>query len=575
MATLEDPTSVDSPAWRRFRRLLVGLIICRGLVYLCILPPFEAWDEYQHVGYVEHLRQTGRTPILNETAYPTKLLSKVIAFPQCHYALEQIGHLGAVGYADYWGRGGRERFQPIPRRIGWVPGPVPLYQAQHGPLAYRLALPFYVGLGGAAELRRSVGGLRLLNVLLTGASAWVAIGAIGRLMRSRRDAALVGLLIALHPLFLLNGARVANDALGVFLATLTIASALELPGRRPLLSGLGVGLLAGLAIAAKTVHFGILPFLGICWLLLVVGRREIPRGRSVLVGLAMAVGCGLVIGPDLRWNLQHYGMPTIMQEALVNRRNGKTGRDLLTTALGMNWRSQLLNLWLRWSMLAGGWSFLDTSYRWVWRYRHLVVLSLIGWGWLVRPSSRRRPSPFRSGRTPWAIVALGMGYTVALAGHMVQSTLAWGTSSTNSWYACATTPWYLALIVGGALCWPVGRLRFAAPIALAVTFASAEGILIWGAMIPTYGGGVGTWEALRRIATLQPSALGTATLVVAEVGTLILFARGLVGWWAWPEVEPPRGITASMGWRTDLAQDFQRPGGDVATVPDQADARAV
>ena len=558
MATPAGPSAGDAPAWNRFRRLLVGLVVCRGLVYLCVLPPFEAWDEYQHVGYVEHVRRTGRTPVLNETTYPASLLPGVIAFPQCKYALEQIGHLGAVGYADYWALGGREGFHPMPRPLGRDPGPVPLYQAQHGSLSYRLAVPLYVALGGAAQLRRSVGGLRLANVLLTAAAVWVATGAIGRLMRSRKDAALVGLLIALHPLFLINGARVANDALGVFLATLTIAAALELPGRRPVARGVGVGLLAGLAIAAKTVHFGLVPFLGVCWLLMVATRREVPKRRALLAGVGMATGCLLVILPDLRWNLAHYGMPTIMQEALVNRRNGKTGADLLATALRMKWRPQLLNLWLRWSMLAGGWSFLDTSYRWVWRYRHLVVAGLVGWAWLVVPRSRRRPAPFRSARTPLAIVALGGGYTGALAGHMVQSTLAWGTSSTNSWYACAATPWYLALIVGGALCWPVGRLRFALPVALAVTFVAAEGVLVWGAMVPTYAGGVGGWEALQRLATLQMTPLGTPTLLLAQACTLFLFARALFAWGTMREVEPARVAAATAGWRGDAGHRVSR-----------------
>ena len=43
--------------WRRLRVLLVALVVCRGVVLLSILPPFEGWDEYQHVAYVEHMRR--------------------------------------------------------------------------------------------------------------------------------------------------------------------------------------------------------------------------------------------------------------------------------------------------------------------------------------------------------------------------------------------------------------------------------------------------------------------------------------------------------------------------------------
>ena len=50
--------------WRRLRVFLVALVVCRGIVVLSILPPFEGWDEYQHVAYVEHMRQTGQALLL-------------------------------------------------------------------------------------------------------------------------------------------------------------------------------------------------------------------------------------------------------------------------------------------------------------------------------------------------------------------------------------------------------------------------------------------------------------------------------------------------------------------------------
>ncbi len=60
--------------WPRLRLLLVTLVLCRGLVVVCALPPFEAWDEYQHVAYVQHIAETGRSAILHETKVPASLL---------------------------------------------------------------------------------------------------------------------------------------------------------------------------------------------------------------------------------------------------------------------------------------------------------------------------------------------------------------------------------------------------------------------------------------------------------------------------------------------------------------------
>ena len=145
-------------------------MICRGLVILCVMPPFEAWDEYQHVGYVEHVRETGRAAVLNETMVPQALLEEVVKFPQPQHAVdEQLKHHGAVGYASYWGD---------PAQAQYRGGTLPLYQAQHSSLYYRIAAPFFGVLGGVKNLRASVAGLRFLNVLLTAAAVWVVAGRV-------------------------------------------------------------------------------------------------------------------------------------------------------------------------------------------------------------------------------------------------------------------------------------------------------------------------------------------------------------------------------------------------------------
>ena len=85
------------------RWLLVGLVLCRGLVLLCVMPPFEGWDEYQHVGYVEHVRQTGQAAVIGETMVPPAVLEAAVQFPQPRHAVDdQLKPHGAVGYSTYW-----------------------------------------------------------------------------------------------------------------------------------------------------------------------------------------------------------------------------------------------------------------------------------------------------------------------------------------------------------------------------------------------------------------------------------------------------------------------------------------
>jgi hypothetical protein len=63
--------------------------------------------------------------------------------------------------------------------------------------------------------------------------------------------------------------------------------------------------------------------------------------------------------------------------------------------------------------------------------------------------------------------------------------------------------------------------------ALVGSYVVSEQSMLWTKMLPTYSGGVAGWEALRRIAQLQPPFLGTATLVAAlAVAGLLLIGLG-------------------------------------------------
>src|SRR5262245_38864012 len=162
--------------WFWFRTLLVALVVARGLVYLSVMPLFEGWDEYEHVGYVVHVLATGRPAVLGQTNVPASLIAPLVRYPlpKCVVDL-QLGRLGAVDYRSYWSSAERPTLRP---------GLMELYEAQHASWYYRVAAPLFKALGGVADLRTSVGGLRLLNLTFLAASVWIALGVIGRLVSS-------------------------------------------------------------------------------------------------------------------------------------------------------------------------------------------------------------------------------------------------------------------------------------------------------------------------------------------------------------------------------------------------------
>ena len=520
--------------WRRMRLLLVALVVCRGVVVLSILPPFEGWDEYQHVAYVEHMRQTGQAPIAGQTTVSPALLSELVKFPQPAGAIKDtLRGIGAVDYSTFWNRLGStsewRSSEDVRSRT------VLLYQAQHSPFFYRLAVPLFVTLGGVQNLRWSVAGMRLMNIGLIAAAVWVSLEILRRILKRERDAALIGMAIAAHPLFLMNGARVANDALGVFLATLAVASSLSLvsltDARRLALHGAATGCLIGLAILAKATNFALVPFAAICWLMLLIRLRLKGMGAP-LAALALGLGLLAVIQSEVRFNFEHYGSFTPMQEVLVNQRGGRTTADLLKTASTVDWPRTMSQLWDRELFFVGGWSFMRSNPRLVMMYRDLVHLGLTGWiGLGVILAVRRRDlwkSVYSASCVPIACIALVLSYTAALGYHTVQSKLAWGEPSTGSWYASPALPWFLVLVAGGVMSLPLGRcLRSAVPLGLAGVSLAAEATGIFGQMIPKYTGWAPWSLALNRLAWLQPPWLGTPTLllaIAAEVTVLAVIA---------------------------------------------------
>ncbi len=511
----------------RLKLILVTLVLCRGLVLLCVIPPFEGWDEFQHVAYIVHLSETGKRPILGETIVPRSLQSRLSSFPHGPYALKMLRSTGAVDYTTFWAR---PALATQKAAVLADSTPLSLYQAQHGPFFYTLAAPLFALGGGVRDLKTSIGVVRLFNLLLTAASVWIALGIIERLIADRALYGLCGLLIALQPLFLINGVRVANDALGVFLATAAVAAALDRRTFRSRVSTFALGLVIGLATLAKSVHFGLIPFVMICALMAHLsdqlgrspGRRWFPALGATLVIFA---GFLLTTCAEFRENQGRYGSWTIMQESVQNRRAGRGVTDLVRAAGSVRWIKWTRDLWLRKNVMAGGWSWAGDNNRMQDRHELLVGIALAGWAWTLRRRPRARVAAVLADqRAPLLCVALCISYSAALAYHTVQSQLSWGMPTTNPWYAAAALPSFMLLVAAGAYFWPVGRLRFVLPLVIALYYLQTESSVVLGSMTSLYTARAEWTIAMARLAFLQPAFLGTPTLLAAIGGVIVVSA---------------------------------------------------
>jgi len=531
--------------WSRFRLLLTVLVIARGVVLLCVMPPLEGWDEYQHVGYIQYVIENGRDPVFGEACVPASVLRGVAAFPHGASAIEQIGGHGAVRPAEFWAGGAR------PGGDGALPLVV-LYQAQHASLYYRVARPVFEAAGGVNDLRASVGALRLANVVLAAGAVWMVLGGLGRWCRDRRHAALIGLIVAVQPLFVINAARVANDGLAVFLATVVIVWAMELDERRLWRRSVAIGLVVGLAILAKTVNLALLPFVVGCVLLLVV-RGRVRVGAAVVGLVLFAAGAAVVTQHYFRFNLARFGVMTPMQEALANRAEGRDADELATAAGEVRWGRFMRNMWLKRWMWMGGWSFVATPRLFRDACEVTCDLGLLGWLFMLRRRAREERRVFAAPLVALRAFWLCVCFAVALCWHGIQSQAAWGTTSTNVWYAAAAFAWWIMVIYCGAMGWPGGWWKYVIPLHLAWLFVLTQAVGIFGAMVRMYANvGLGA-EALRRLASLQPGWLGTGTLVGASTLCAILIIAALAGW-----VGAVREGAATGSLARDLDQPIRR-----------------
>ena len=56
---------------------LIAAFLARSPLYLSVFPPFEGWDEPQHLAYIVHLDENGAIPVMNAAAYRLALKTAV------------------------------------------------------------------------------------------------------------------------------------------------------------------------------------------------------------------------------------------------------------------------------------------------------------------------------------------------------------------------------------------------------------------------------------------------------------------------------------------------------------------
>ncbi len=505
--------------WPHYCALLVVIFLLRAVFVLSILPPFEGWDEYQHLAHIAFISENGRSPVLGDDNVPESLYSALVSMPHSALGVSQLADLGARDYEAFWS-------QIAPPRVNPDARPIRLYQAQQSPLYYWCMVPIYAWCGGADRVLGVITILRLMNILLSAASVWIALRVVGRLMKDGPVRYLCALLVALQPLFLVNAARVANDAMAIFFGTLAVWALLVLM-RRDFWPGVFIGGIAlGLGILSKATILSLAPFAVLAFVLpWLTGRLSFKRvaGGGLLCLLLVVV----ITFRYFQFNHEHYGVLTPLQESLENRAAGRTLGDAVQTARGIDWWGKFQSKYGRHMLWFGGWSWLRAP-DWLSKaHEALVYVAMIGWLFVLLPAARRKRMIFRTGIDAIAFLVLCAGVGIGLCFHAIQSKMALGDVATNAWYAAVSFPWLACLYVQGLNLYPARKIIAIAGTLMVMLYGLAEIFGTLFVMAPHYASADWSRIAFNRLALLHTATLGPfwtfpAVIVGAVLGSLAM-----------------------------------------------------
>ena len=520
-------------AWWLMAGLLITAFLARGPLYLSVFPPFEGWDEYQHVAYIAHLDETGTIPVFDESWVSVALRPLLTAVPHSRWGGDQVRQWGVLSYPEFWSSPASASDADLA-----APSLIRLYQAQQPPLAYIVALPVWRALRTAHPLE-AIYAIRTMNLLLVAAALVLFAAALTRLVPdfALRVAALA--LVCLYPLFFQNVARVANDALAVATGLAGI-SLLVLADQRTLLTR---GLLAAGCIAAsvwtKQTSLTLIPAL-VLGVPLIGWAHGVSGGRLWRVTGIAGVAFLLLVAPLWIWSYRHYGTFLTTQDSIQLAARGSAVSALATAFVTLPWVPLIDTLFVPGRPWVGGWSFLEMHdtlallHRWYWS----LLLAAAGMGAVVAMRRARAVGRLASVlRTDGgavarlAVCAVVVVFTVlGMTYHGILSHAVFGRPMTNPWYFMTALPFVFVLLVRGLEAMN-RRLATAAAAALAVLFVVIDLYGTWVQMPRSYANTTDAALQWSRLTAIHPAILSGDlrwVFLALHLGALCLVVAGLV-----------------------------------------------
>jgi hypothetical protein len=350
--------------------LILLFALISAILYSCLLPLWEGFDEPFHYGYVQELSVNRRFPVLNQTRVSSELrqsLTLTPISPILHRSLPNT-----TSFPEWFRLSSDQKLARKEALSALLPGqtqPSELvnHEAQQAPLAYVLLTPLN-NLVSSVPLTRRILVLRLFVAVSSTLLLFLACNLLSQALRLEESFRLLALVCIFESQMLwASMAHVGNDWLSIPLATALLACLALLAPRHRQRDAILAGVLLGAGLLTKAYFLAFLPaFVG---LLFYEKLRSYVTIRTVLLALSVPI---VIAGPWYARNVLLYGNFSGMQEA----KRGIGFHQAVNAVLQINWASSFLGL-ARWSLWTGNWSFVAFSRRTLDLELLLLVVSFV------------------------------------------------------------------------------------------------------------------------------------------------------------------------------------------------------
>ena len=446
-------------------RLLLLAVALTGIAHVAFLPPFEGFDEVDHLSYVEQIADKGTIPRYGVDKASLEI--ERYSGPGRYIDYAPFDQAAGLSYRTFFS-GPSPHLPPVIKHE-YSPGNALDYEAQHPPLYYVLLAPFYLMAKGL-----SWPGLFLLLRLVswTLAFAGFAIGcrATQQILRSLSISPALCLIVPAWPFFFPEFfpemARLGNDSLCLLLMGIGWYLLLRLLKERDAKTAILLGLVFGLGLLTKAFFLPILA--GSLCLLCFQALRE-ANARHFKNALAVGAIAAFLGGGWYLFRFLTVGHFIFFTEVIKIEEKG----SILTQMIhGLTLPDLLRKI-----------DYIGTSFVWggTWSYARfspiysapLVLLAIIPLSnWLVR--LRGAPAAVIA---PLFIVAPML---IGLLYFLLTQMAAQGTNRTPGWYLhILAGPLSLALVIG----WRERRI-----LAVLAAYALAFHAAVWVMQLSLFSG---------------------------------------------------------------------------------------